>query len=71
MIKEFKYLKVFMTLFCIMLFLDMWNAELAQRRDWLLKDGNRKENKSLRMNSTINPDDFFGIPGTFRQLQID
>lgn len=55
----------------MLLFLDMWRAKLAQQRDCLLKKGKRKANESLRTNSIINPDELFGIPGTFRQLQID
>nr|XP_012231774.1 PREDICTED: alpha-tocopherol transfer protein-like isoform X2 [Linepithema humile]XP_012231775.1 PREDICTED: alpha-tocopherol transfer protein-like isoform X2 [Linepithema humile] len=50
---------------------DMWHAKLVERRDWCLKEGKRKANESLRTNSIINPDDLFGIPGTFRQLQFD
>jgi len=49
----------------------MWHAKIVERRDWFLKEEKRKANESLRTNSTINPDDLFGIPGTFRTLEID
>jgi hypothetical protein len=49
----------------------MWRAKLIERRDWFLKEEKLKANESLRTNSVINPDDLFGVPGTFRQLQID
>lgn len=49
----------------------MWRAKLIERRDWFLKETERKANESLRINSVINPDDLFGVPETFEQLQFD
>ncbi|XP_067215890.1 alpha-tocopherol transfer protein-like isoform X2 [Linepithema humile] len=49
----------------------MWRAKLAQRRDCLIKEGRRKTQESLRINSIINPDELFGVPGTFRKLEFD
>lgn len=50
---------------------DMWYAKLVERRDWFLQETKRKADESLRTNSIINPNDLFGISGTFRKLQID
>ncbi|XP_067215896.1 retinol-binding protein pinta-like [Linepithema humile] len=50
---------------------DMWRAKLAQQRDCLIKEGRRKTQESLRVNSIINPDELFGVPGTFRKLELD
>jgi len=49
----------------------MWHAKLVERRDWFLKEEKRKANESLRTNSVLNPEDLFGVSGTFRKLQID
>ncbi|GAB1866003.1 Alpha-tocopherol transfer protein-like [Camponotus japonicus] len=51
--------------------LDMWNAKLMERREWFLKQEKVKVNESLRSNSVINPDNLFGVSGTFRKLDID
>nr|XP_012215613.1 PREDICTED: alpha-tocopherol transfer protein-like [Linepithema humile] len=50
---------------------DMWLAKLAQQRDCLIKEGRRKTQESLRINSIINPDELFGVSGTFRKLELD
>nr|XP_012218890.1 PREDICTED: alpha-tocopherol transfer protein-like [Linepithema humile] len=50
---------------------DMWRAKLAQQRDCLIKEGKQKTQESLRTNSIINPDELFGVLGTFRKLEID
>ncbi|XP_025262200.1 alpha-tocopherol transfer protein-like isoform X2 [Camponotus floridanus] len=50
---------------------DMWKAKLIERREWFLKEEKVKVNESLRSNSVINPDDLFGVSGTFRKLDID
>lgn len=50
---------------------DMWKAKLIERREWFLKQEKVKVNESLRSNSVINPDDLFGVSGTFRKLDID
>lgn len=50
---------------------DMWHAKLVERREWFLKEEKVKVNESLRSNSVINPDDLFGVSGTFRKLDID
>ncbi|XP_029171652.1 retinol-binding protein pinta-like [Nylanderia fulva] len=50
---------------------DMWQAKLKERRKWFLEQENVKVNESLRSNSVINPDDLFGVSGTFRKLNID
>ncbi|XP_014485293.1 PREDICTED: alpha-tocopherol transfer protein-like [Dinoponera quadriceps] len=50
---------------------DMWRAKLMEQRDWLLDQNKLKVNESLRVDSVINPDDLFGVSGTFRKLDID
>ncbi|CAL1676132.1 unnamed protein product [Lasius platythorax] len=52
---------------------DMWQAKLIERRKWFLEQENVKVNESLRSNSEfkINPNDLFGVSGTFRKLNID
>ncbi|GAB1867374.1 Alpha-tocopherol transfer protein-like [Camponotus japonicus] len=50
---------------------DMWKAKLMERREWFLEQEKVKVNESLRSNSVINPDDLFGVSGTFRKLDID
>lgn len=50
---------------------DMWQAKLMQRREWFLEQEKVKVNESLRSNSVIDPDDLFGVPGTFRKLNLD
>lgn len=50
---------------------DMWQAKLMERREWFLEQEKVKVDESLRSNSVINPYDLFGVPGTFRKLNID
>lgn len=50
---------------------DMWHAKLMERRDWLLEQERLKTNESLRTNSVINPDDLFGIAGTFTKFEVN
>ncbi|XP_014483666.1 PREDICTED: alpha-tocopherol transfer protein-like [Dinoponera quadriceps] len=50
---------------------DMWRAKLMERREWLLAQEKLKTNESLRTDSVINPNDLFGVTGTFRKLEID
>jgi len=48
----------------------MWKAKLMERREWFMEQEKVKVDESLRANP-LNPDDLFGVSGTFRKLDID
>lgn len=52
-------------------FVDMWRATLIEQKNWILQQAKLKSNESLRTESVIDPDDLFGVSGTFKQLEID
>lgn len=50
----------------------MWYASLVEQRNWFLQQNELKTVESRRSESSIiNPNDLFGISGTFRKLDID
>lgn len=51
--------------------LEQWRNKLKENTQWFKEQENSKANEALRPGGARNPDDLFGMDGTFRQLSID
>lgn len=50
---------------------EQWRNKLKENTQWFKEQESSKANESLRPGGARNPDDLFGMDGTFRQLSID
>lgn len=48
-----------------------WEEKIFANRQFLIDDGNYGVDEKLRVGKAKNPENLFGMDGTFRKLQVD